>query len=61
MAGAGLRCCCTPPPNAKELGACCYTEEIFGILNPRCIPSLTEEECAGSTYPNAAFSAGLAV
>ena len=60
MAGAGLRCCCTPPPNAKELGACCYTEEIFGILNPRCIPSLTEEECAGSTYPNAAFSAGLA-
>ena len=60
MAGAGLRCCCTPPPNAKELGACCYTEEIFGILHPRCIPSLTEEECAGSTYPNATFSAGLA-
>lgn len=59
MASAGLRCCCTPPPNAKELGACCYTEEIFGILYPRCIPSLTEEQCAGSEYPNAAFSAGL--
>lgn len=59
MAGVGLKCCCTPPPNAKELGACCYTEEINGIIFPRCIPSLTEEECSGSTYTNAAFSAGL--
>ncbi len=57
MVSVGLSCCCTPPPNAKELGACCYTEELNGRLQPACIPDLTEEECA--TYTNSFFSAGL--
>lgn len=57
MVSVGLSCCCTPPPNAKELGACCYTEELNGLLQPACLPDLTEEECA--TYNNSFFSAGL--
>ena len=57
MVSVGLSCCCTPPPGSQELGACCYTEEVNGLLQPNCIPSLTEAECA--TYENSYFSAGL--
>ena len=65
-----LNCCCTPPPDAKELGACCYTETLIvpsyydssktvETLVPACISNITEAECANPSYFNSYFTPGI--